>query len=223
MLDVSEAIQRRNRPGMQHRRGPASSSPMHVSSPVRSQAPQSPAPHQSANVCSLLDPVSDTAVMSVVLRVCLWGVSGDSYDDQACLYVVLMDLGAMPLAPALCPSYTLRSTSHAQLPKPLSPMHVASAPQNSSAGQLPKPLSPLRVPRSPGAAREAPTSSAAQQMQAPDQAEQTQAAQSASANGSVPAGVMHSKAMEDMPGVHCRYSSAYEPCTCMLPVLLCAL
>ena len=63
MLDVSEAIQRRKHPGMQHRRGPASSSPMHVSSPVRSQAPQSPAPHQSANVRSVLDPTPDTAVL----------------------------------------------------------------------------------------------------------------------------------------------------------------
>lgn len=63
-------------------------------------------------------------------------------------------------------------------------------------------------------------SSAAQQMHAPDQAEQTQAAQSASANGSAPAGVMQSKPVEDMPGARCQYSSAYQPCTCMLPSLL---
>ena len=49
MLDVSEAIQRKQRVGMQHRRGPVSSSPMHVSfSPGHNQAPQSPAPHQAS-------------------------------------------------------------------------------------------------------------------------------------------------------------------------------
>ncbi|CAL5218767.1 g486 [Coccomyxa viridis] len=47
MLDFSETVQRKQRVGMQHRRGPVSSSPMHVSfSPGHSQAPQSPAPHQ---------------------------------------------------------------------------------------------------------------------------------------------------------------------------------
>ena len=47
MLDVSEAIQRKQRVGMQPRRGPVSSSPMHLSfSPGHNQAPQSPAPAQ---------------------------------------------------------------------------------------------------------------------------------------------------------------------------------
>ena len=45
MLDVSEAIQRKQRVGMQHRRGPVSSSPMRASfSPGHDQAPRSSAP-----------------------------------------------------------------------------------------------------------------------------------------------------------------------------------
>lgn len=51
MLDVSEAIQRKQRVGMQHRKGPVSSSPMHVSfSPGHNQAPQSPAPHKASAI-----------------------------------------------------------------------------------------------------------------------------------------------------------------------------
>ena len=47
MLDVTEAIQRKQRVGMQYRRGPVSSSPLHASfSPGHSQAPHSLAAHQ---------------------------------------------------------------------------------------------------------------------------------------------------------------------------------
>lgn len=53
MLDISEATllrnQRKNRMGTQPWKGPAASSPMHVSSPSHSQGPQSPAPHQVAS------------------------------------------------------------------------------------------------------------------------------------------------------------------------------
>ena len=195
MLDVSEAIQhmypmqRKNRGGMQHRRGATNSSPVRVSSPAHSQAPASPAPYQAAANNSSPTHMPKQSSKS---------------------------LGPAKAAPA---SSNLSRMQQSKGAVCSSPMHVSSpahspavhqaAANNKSPGQAPKVGASQQVGRSPSSAREVPGGSGLSQMAV--QVETIETAQPASANGSAPAEPIQCKPVEDMPGEHvCIFRSPHH-------------
>ena len=186
MLDVSEAIQhmnpmqRKNRGGLQHRRGATNSSPVRVSSPAHSQAPASPAPYRAAANNS--SPAHMPKQNSTSL-------------GPAKAAPASSNLSRMQQSKGAVCSSPMRVSSPADSPAP----HQAAA-NNNSPGQALNVNASQRVGRSPGSAREVPGGSGLSQVAV--QVETTETAQPASANGSATAQPHQSQPVEDMPGGH---------------------
>ena len=173
LLDVSEAIQHRHRPGAQHRRFPAASNPLHASSPGHSRPLQSPAPHQAAGHNSsapLLAPRAEAP----------------------------HDAGPAKQAPAGPSMSRLKASgtavgAHSQAPRSPAPHRTAG--DASSPAQAATALSSQHASRSPGAASQMPTGPGLSHLQGPGHA-----APPASANGSVARAIMGREPLEDKPG-----------------------
>ena len=179
LLDVSEAIQHRHRAGAQHRRFPAASSPLHVSSLGHSRPLQSPAPHQAAG-----------------------------NDSSAPLQVpsAAAPHHAGPAKQALAgPNMSrLKGSGHAvgvHSQAPRSPVPHPTAGESSSLAQAMTALSPQRASRSPGAARQMSTGPGLLHLQGPGHTASAQAAPPASTNGSAAPAVMGRKPLEGAPGL----------------------
>ena len=178
LLDVSEAIQHRHRPGAQHRRFPAASGPLHLSSPGHSRPPQNPAPHQAAG-------------------------DGSSASLQAPRAPTPHHAGPAKQAPAGLGMSRLKGSGHAvglhsQAPHSPAPHHTAG--ETSSPALAATALSPLHASTSPPAALHMPTGPGLSHLQGPGHAASAQVAPPASANGSTAPAIMGREPLGDTPG-----------------------
>ena len=178
LLDVSAAIQHRHRPGAQHRRFPAASSPLHLSSPGHSRPLQSPAPHQAAG-------------------------DGSSASLQAPRTPTPHHAGSAKQAPGGLGMSRLKGSGHAVGPHsqaPHSPAPHRTAGESSSPAQAATASSPQHASRSPAAALHMPTGPALSHLQGPGHAVSAQVAPPASANGSAAPAIMGREPLGDTPG-----------------------
>ena len=178
LLDVSEAIQHRHRPGAQHRRFPAASSPLYVSSPGHSRPPQSPAPHQAAGDGSSAPPQ--------VPRAPTPHHAGSAKQGTAGLGMSRLKGSGHALG------------AHSQAPRSPAPHRTAG--ESSYPAQAATALSPPHASRSPGAASHMPTGPSLSHLQGPGHAASAQVAPPASANGSTAPAIVGRQSLEDTPG-----------------------